>query len=214
MPLIEITLFSQIPGATNYDVYVSNCSGGGNQYIGNFVYSDFPLAIELNPFIGNVCCYEYSVSANTGCVCQSIVDSCANSPTPTTTQTPTLTPTHTPTRTQTPTKTPTRTVTPTKTVTPSITPSSETNCNCFSGLSVYYQCPPPGVVQPGQIPCPEQVTIKYLLCDDSIGTTIVYEGVDNAVTISDCIRPEPISADTDLGLAFLVIDDTNAGCCE
>jgi hypothetical protein len=211
MPLIQISLFYEIAGASTYDVYVANCNGGSNVLVGNFIYEQFPLQIDLEPFIGNVDCYEYVVSADTGCVCENTI----NAPSPTPTVTPTITPTNTPTRTITPTRTLTPTKTPTRTVTPTVTPSVNSVCNCFIGYIAYYVCPIPDVIQPGQ-QCPSELLLNYELCEGGQGQITIYEGSENIGKINDCIIPNSFSIDasTPQGLAFLIIDTSESECCE
>ena len=68
---IQINLLDPAVGATYYDVYVSDCVGGSPVLVAdNYLNTDFPIFVDLVAVgIGDVSCYEYSISADTGCIC-------------------------------------------------------------------------------------------------------------------------------------------------
>jgi hypothetical protein len=112
-------------------------------------------------------------------------------PTPTTSETPTPTPTETVTPTITPTPTLTPSITPTQTITPTITPTpTETFiCNCYSGVTFYYDA---SDSEPG----PSEIYISYYDCDF---TTQYYVSVEADSTYLDdrtCIDRNTINLET------------------
>jgi hypothetical protein len=165
---IEINLTEAAVGATLYDVYVSNCTGGGNILVANDITSsDFPIYVDLSSDeigLPNVTCYEYIISADTGCICENVVG--------------TVTPTPTPTNTVTPTKTATPTITST------ITPTSSqphVPCQCYEDIELLFSCPQ---TQFGSI-CPDAIKVNYTLCDQTSAQVNLNTG--EPVVIPTCV---------------------------
>jgi hypothetical protein len=188
---IEINLTEAAVGATLYDVYVSNCTGGGNILVANDITSsDFPIYVDLSSDeigLPDVTCYEYIISADTGCICENVVG--------------TVTPTPTPTNTVTPTKTATPTITST------ITPSSSqphVPCQCYEDIELQFNCPQSEL---GTF-CPDAVKVNYTLCDQTTSQVNVNAGepviiptcvILNSILISQATPPADGTLSIDLG---------------
>lgn len=207
---IQINLTDPAPGASFYDVYVSDCVGGPDILVADDITAaQFPIYVDLSADefgLADVTCYVYTISADTGCICENVVGQIPPSATPTTTPTNTITPTNT----LTPTITPTNTKTPTNT--PTNTPTQTVPCACFEDVYVWFTCNTGG--QSSTI-CPEEIQVVYTLCDQTTDKIVISEGVENKQLITDCVILSTISVESSQAIPGLVfsIDTSESICC-
>jgi hypothetical protein len=138
-----ITLTS-VTGLLPLSVYISDINGNYNTYVGVITNSTvLPISFDIPLIFEGSTQVILTINDANSCSYFKIIDcGVINTPTPTSTVTPSITPTNqtsptvTPTNTVTPSITPTNqtspTITPTNTVTPTITPTTNSNVFCIA----------------------------------------------------------------------------------